>query len=99
DHRELHSFPTRRSSDLLGDFLSQFSTNGIVKKEHIPHNDLFFDGFKHQIKLANEYNGWFTEENILFALNNWSEALTESNITEFRSEEHTSELQSRENLV
>ncbi|HLV14435.1 MAG TPA: acyl-CoA reductase [Xanthomarina sp.] len=67
----------------LGDFLSQFSTNGIVKKEHIPHNDLFFDGFKHQIKLANEYNGWFTEENILFALNNWSEALTESNITEF----------------
>ncbi|MEO8932863.1 MAG: acyl-CoA reductase, partial [Xanthomarina sp.] len=49
----------------------------------IPHNDLFFDGFKHQIKLAKEHNGWFTEENILFALNNWAEALTDSNLKQF----------------
>ncbi|MCX7547326.1 acyl-CoA reductase [Xanthomarina sp. F1114] len=67
----------------LGDFLSQFSTNGIVKKNDIPHNDLFFDGFKHQLKLAREHNGWFTEENILFGLNNWSRALTEKNIKQF----------------
>lgn len=67
----------------LGDFLSQFSINGITQKENIPHNDLFFDGFKHQIKLAKEHNGWFTEENILFALNNWAEALTDSNLKQF----------------
>lgn len=67
----------------LGDFLSQFSTNGIVKKDDIPHNDLFFDGFKHQIKLAKEHNGWFTEQNIFFALSNWSKALTAINIKQF----------------
>ncbi|GGG45965.1 acyl-CoA reductase [Bizionia arctica] len=67
----------------LGDFLSQFSTNGIVKKESIPYNDLFFEGFKHQLKLAKEHNGWFTNENILFTLDNWSNALTNSNIKQF----------------
>ena len=46
------------------------------KKDNIPHNDLFFDGFKHQIKLAQEHNGWFKKENILFALKGWSNQLT-----------------------
>ena len=41
----------------LGKFLSQFSCEGIQKKDHILHNELFFDGFKHQIKLAQEHNG------------------------------------------
>ena len=59
----------------LGEFLSQFTTNGITQKENIPHNELFFDGFKHQIKLAEENNGWFKEENILFALEGWSNSL------------------------
>lgn len=60
----------------LGRFLSQFSTNGIKKEDNILHNDLFFDGFKHQIKLAKEHNGWFTQNNILFALDGWSNQLT-----------------------
>src|SRR5690554_2169944 len=72
----------------LGTFLSQFSENGIVKKEHIPHNDLFFDGFKHQLKLAKEHNGWFTNENMGFALENWSKALTYSNIKRFIDKYH-----------
>ncbi|WP_199757252.1 acyl-CoA reductase [Formosa maritima] len=69
----------------LGDFLSQFSITGIIKRENIEHNDLFFDAFKHQIKLAKEHNGWFTNENILFAFNNWSKALNNSNIEVFLS--------------
>ncbi|WP_299335177.1 acyl-CoA reductase [uncultured Psychroserpens sp.] len=69
----------------LGEFLSQFSTDGITKKDHINHNDLFFDGFKHQMKLAEEHNGWFTKENILFALNGWSNQLTESNLNNWLS--------------
>jgi hypothetical protein len=64
----------------LGDFLRQFTTNGIKKKDNIESNDLFFDGFKHQIKLAREYNQWFTEKNILFSTESWANALTESNI-------------------
>ena len=64
----------------LGDFLSQFSTNGIKKKEGIAHNDLFFDGFRHQIKIAKEHNGWFTQENILFALEGWSSLLNKKTL-------------------
>jgi len=59
----------------LGEFLSQFSNSGIEKREHIVDNDLFFEGFKLQIKLAETHNGWLTQENILFALENWSNAL------------------------
>lgn len=67
----------------LGNFLSQFSINGIQKKDNIPHNDLFFDGFKHQIKLATEHNGWFTKNNILFALNGWANLLTKNSLYEW----------------
>lgn len=61
----------------LGRFISQFTTESADKKENIPHNDLFFDGFKHQIKLAKEHNGWFTQQNIQYALKGWSDQLTE----------------------
>ncbi|WP_298899253.1 acyl-CoA reductase [uncultured Psychroserpens sp.] len=69
----------------LGEFLSQFSSEGIEKKDDIIHNDLFFDGFKHQIKLAQEHNGWFTKENIVFALDGWSNQLTNNNIKQWLS--------------
>jgi len=64
----------------LGEFLSQFSRNEIKKADNITHNDLFFDGFKHQIKLAQEHNGWFTNENILFAIEGWSKILIYNSI-------------------
>jgi hypothetical protein len=67
----------------LGHFLSQFKTEGIQKKDTIPHNDLFFDGFKHQLKLAKQHNGWFKENNILFALEGWSNSLNKSNINQW----------------
>lgn len=59
----------------LGDFLAQFSSIEPRKSEHVLYNDLFFDGFKHQLKLANEHNGWFTKENLCFALKQWSKVL------------------------
>jgi hypothetical protein len=67
----------------LGNFLSQFSSEGFEKKDHIEHNDLFFDGFKHQVKLAQEHNGWFSKENVLFSLNGWSNQLTDKNINKW----------------
>ena len=69
----------------LGEFLSQFTQSGIQKKEDIEHNDLFFDGFKHQIKLAEENNSWFTKDNILFSLESWSNALTIENLSKWTS--------------
>lgn len=64
----------------LGKFLNQFSRKVIEKKENILNNELFFDGFKHQIKLAQENNSWFTRDNILFSLENWSEALSKKEL-------------------
>jgi hypothetical protein len=64
----------------LGEFLSQFSNEAIQKKDNVEHNAIFFDGFKHQLKLAEENNGWFTAENIRFSIQSWVEALTLSNL-------------------
>lgn len=64
----------------LGNFLSQFRNSGVEKKDDVEYNDLFFDGFQHQIKLAEESNGWFTKENIYHSFEGWSNLLTYSNI-------------------
>jgi len=69
----------------LGTFLSQFTTLGIVKKEGILHNDLFFDAFKMQVERAYQFNGWFTVENVLFACEGWSNSLSRNNLENFSS--------------
>jgi hypothetical protein len=69
----------------LGNFLSQFGTTSIQKDANVQANDLFFDGFKHQIKLAKEHNGWFTEANLFFSLQSWANALTSTNINQWVS--------------
>lgn len=70
---------------LLGEFLSQFKRNNIQKKENIKHNDLFFDAFKLQIKRSKESNSWFTDDNVLFALESWSSILTKNNLNNWLS--------------
>ncbi|REE25762.1 acyl-CoA reductase LuxC [Winogradskyella pacifica] len=67
----------------LGAFLNQFQQNESIRNENIEANALFYDGFKHQLKLAEEHNGWFTKENIVFTLKNWSNALTRNNINQW----------------
>ena len=64
----------------LGRFLSQFSRKEISTNDTIPHNELFFDGFVHQIKVAGENNGWFTKENILFAIEGWTKLLNQESL-------------------
>ena len=69
----------------LGSFLGQFSKAGYQAEEGIAFNELFFDVFVQQIKRAKEYNGWFTQDNILYAFENWSKQLTESNLINWTS--------------
>lgn len=64
----------------LGTFISQFTTPEPARNDTIEHNSVFFDGFKHQLKLAKEHNGWFTQKNLAFALNGWAESLTTSQL-------------------
>lgn len=64
----------------IGSFLSQFSQNKIEKNAEVPHNEPFFEKLQEQIEMAIHYNGWFTRDNVLFALEEWSKALTEANL-------------------
>lgn len=77
----------------LGEFLGQFHPEGIVKKENILHNDLFFDAFSLQINRAIEYNGWFTKENVLYAFQSWSNVLKENNLKAWISSYNLSNIQ------
>ncbi|MBT8303007.1 MAG: acyl-CoA reductase [Bacteroidia bacterium] len=83
----------------LGNFLSQFSEDGIIEKENIPYNDLFFDGFKHQINLAEENNGWFTKENILFSIDKWSKLLINRTINDWLMKYEFNSIQSKKVAV
>ena len=69
----------------LGKFLNQFKTNNISKNESVKFNDLFFDAFNLLIKRAKESNSWFTDDNVLFAIENWSKLLTPENLKKWVS--------------
>src|SRR5690606_42017435 len=79
-HRDLHSFPTRRSSDLLPEVavgaLADVDLGGMRQQRRAPGDVLA--GFVHHLALDRDRH----------RADSWR-----------RSEEHTSELQSRENLV
>ena len=75
----------------LGNFLGQFKTHPFKKNSTVLFNDLFFDGFIHQIKLAEEQNSWFTKNELLFSIKNWAKALTLENLNHWISNEPTVE--------
>src|SRR5690606_41933972 len=95
DNIYLHSFPTRRSSDLPGKMY--FTQEDIDKFEKYRYS---FDDFllKGELdvpyEIFNLYRRRWLERNDFI-----SEVLKNPKLQDFRSEEHTSELQSRENLV
>lgn len=69
----------------LGEFLSQFQPEGIVRNDDVLMNDMFFDSFNMQIKRASEFNGWFTQENVLIAFSKWSKLLNYKNLNKWIS--------------
>lgn len=71
--------------DHLGRFLKQFSQPEPSMIDDIPHNELFFDGFRHQIKLAGENNPWFNRSQLAFAFEGWSDLLTTSKLKKWMS--------------
>lgn len=76
----------KRMLENLGLFLSQFKRSGIEKKEEVPANEPYFGLLKEKIEAAVHHNGWFTLENVLFATEQWSAALTEDNLQKWLSE-------------
>ncbi|WP_029269132.1 acyl-CoA reductase [Flavobacterium sp. KJJ] len=69
----------------LGNFLSQFSEEKSEKKSAVLYNEIFFDDFEKLIHLSQSHNGWYTPEQVYFAINSWAEALTEENIDKWLS--------------
>ena len=64
----------------LGKFLNQFSLNNSTPNPSVINNNLFYDDFLNLIELSQSHNGWFTPEQVHFALHSWAEALTEENL-------------------
>lgn len=79
----------------LGRFLGQFSENETSKNPTVLYNDLFFDDFQNLITLSQSHNGWYTPENIYFALQSWAAALSEENLNQWLSAYHLNELKSK----
>lgn len=69
----------------LGKFLSQFSEGASARKSDVLYNDIFFDDFEKLIHLSQSHNGWYTPEQVYFAVKSWADALTDENITKWIS--------------
>ena len=83
----------------LGNFLKQFTVSKIEKNEDSKFNNLFFDAFKMQINRAQEFNGWFTKENVLYAIESWSIALTDENLRKWTSAYKIEENKNHKNIA
>ena len=79
----------------LGEFLSQFSKNDDEKKGLHKNHETFVEGFMNQMELAKLHNGWFTQENIFFALKNWSKALKINNFKQWLDKYNFKDIQSK----
>lgn len=69
----------------LGQFIRQFATEDFQYNNEVLKNEEFFSNFAMITEQAQNHNGWFTKEQVIFALNSWSEALTEANLNQWLS--------------
>ena len=77
----------------LGKFLAQFSLDNSQRNDDVQHNDRFFDSFETLLALSQSHNGWFTREQVYFAVNSWAKALTDENLTKWLSNYNFSEVE------
>src|SRR5690606_41894401 len=89
--RVLHSFPTRRSSDLLASFRSEPPT--VVAGRKVTSIEDYKESIRTNVEEGQKEEITLPKSNVLKYF------LEDGTWFCFRSEEHTSELQSRENLV
>jgi hypothetical protein len=69
----------------LGKFLSQFEMKNNTTNPEVLKNDLFYTTFLDLIELSQSHNGWYTQENVYFAINSWAKALTKANLDQWLS--------------
>lgn len=81
----MNSINTKLSFVELGKFLSQFTLDEQVHRTDVLHNDLYFEKFKDLLSLSQSHNGWFTPEQVYFAVESWAKALREDNLNKWLS--------------
>ncbi|RVT77329.1 acyl-CoA reductase [Flavobacterium sufflavum] len=64
----------------LGKFLNQFSEAENRPQNDVLGNAVFFDSFVDLIHLSQSHNGWYTPEQVYYAVQSWANALTEENL-------------------
>ncbi|MFT6795455.1 MAG: hypothetical protein ACJART_000588 [Maribacter sp.] len=69
----------------LGEFLGECCTAIENKTSTHGENLEWFSKFSHTIETAHHHNGWFTQENLLFALKQWSLALSKDTLEHWLS--------------
>ena len=81
-HKQINMTLEHKKKSLveLGKFLSQFHIEKSTPNPEVLKNDLFYTDFLALIELSQSHNGWYTPENVYFAINSWAEALTENNL-------------------
>ncbi|MXN90386.1 acyl-CoA reductase [Flavobacterium sp. Sd200] len=71
---------TKKAFAELGRFLSQFSLDINSQNHHVLYNDTFYNSFIDLIEASKSHNGWFTQEQVYFAVQQWAQALTPENL-------------------
>ncbi len=79
----------------LGKFLAQFSENSSTRNEGVLCDELYFDSFTDLIALSQSHNGWYTKEQVYFAIQSWAEALTEVNLTKWLAAYNLNQIDSK----
>lgn len=68
----------------LGKFLQLFQNEKVSSFKH-DCEKTSYDFLRTQIDQSTHHNGWFTKENVLFALQSWAEVLTQENLLKWTS--------------
>ena len=77
----------------LGKFLAQFSLDNSQQNNEVQYNERFFESFETLLALSQSHNGWFTKEQVYFAVKSWAKALTDENLSKWLSNYDFSKVQ------
>lgn len=67
----------------LGEFLRSFTKTSLVNSGAAEERNEWHLRFDNAITLAGHKNGWFTKQQVMFAINTWAEQLKDKNLNEW----------------
>ena len=67
----------------LGEFFRNFTKTSSDNLSSVNDSDQWYSNFESAITLAGHKNGWFTKQQVMFAISAWAEQLSEKNLNEW----------------